>query len=56
MAQLAELQQGLQTVNDRAVLTEQEAERLATQEVQLHRYRALALQQENWDARVECLE
>ena len=61
-AQLAELRQGLQTANDRAVLAEQEAERLATQmsrqqeDAELQRYRALTVQQEKWDARVERLE
>ena len=60
--QFAELRQSSQNVEDRAVAAEQEVSRLANvlaclqDEAELERFRALALQEQKWEAREQRLE
>ena len=61
-AQFAELRQGRMTADKRATVAEEEVRRLASvlsrqeEEAELHNYRALAAQQEKWEAREKPLE
>ena len=61
-AQVAELQRGLHTANERAAFAEQQAERfagelrLSQEEAELQQFRALALQEEKWERREKRLE